>query len=353
MKKSDKYAKNGAIILGLGNGVHNAFNQWKKMNSDPDSKFNWLEFFQAIGAGALVGGSAGYTIGWYMDHKNSKEKPLDLDRYLIGLADKLMLDKSDSEFIMLQRSVNKIVTELKRYFGKKINGDLIPHGSTEKGTALHSSFDIDLAVPFRPKSFANNEVMYHEVHDFFEKKLGTLNIVDVRMQKRSVGVCLRVNHNGYWVDFAPYKLSKVNKTAGYLYVNKQGLLIDNSTIQKTDLSKLNHKFSSSQKKIIVILKDWKERNDLPLPSHFLEYLILDAYSVNRSYVPKKLSEKMIMVLKHLADHLHVISIRGKENTNNMISQAISSQEKQIIIDACTKSIEEYRYQPNSLTRIFK
>jgi hypothetical protein len=218
---------------------------------------------------------------------------------------------------------------------------------------LHDSYDIDIAVPFKPKSFANNEEMYSEVLNFFSERIGKLNIIDVREQKRSIGVCLELNEREHWVDFAPYKLSKDDNGSGYLYVNRKSFLTNNSTIQKTDLAKLKkNNFSDAQRRIIVLLKDWRIRYGLSLPSHFLEYLVKDAYQFNKGLIPKTIEKKMILILKHMAERLHVIYIRGDENTNNIISNSIDISEKELIIDACKSAIRQYEYQPNSLVKSF-
>jgi hypothetical protein len=353
MKKSNLYAKNGALIFGVGNGFLNIVKQLEEMNKDTNLKFNWPELLSSLSKGALIGGTAGFGVGWILDFQNSKQSPMDIDKHLHDRSGMLTLDKKDPEFVRLRGSVKSIKEEFVKHFGKKISGELIPHGSTEKGTALNSSYDIDIAVPFKPKSFPSNEIMYLEVFSFFEERIGKLNIIDVREQKRSIGVCVELKTNSYWVDFAPYKLSKDTKTSGYLFVNKKGFLFDNSTIQKTDLSKLKmNKFTDAQQRIIVLLKDWKLRQDLPLPSHFLEYLVLDSYQSNKGNIPKRLNHKMIMILRHIADKLHVIYIQGMENTNNIISNSIDSYDKQIIVEACNRAIKEYEYQPNSITKNF-
>ncbi|GAA5043785.1 hypothetical protein GCM10011506_47120 [Marivirga lumbricoides] len=309
--KKNSYAKTGAVICGLGNAFLNLIKQLNMMDQDPNLKFKWDEFLVSAGKGAAIGGLAGFGIGAIRDYQNSLEKPIDLNAHLFGLTGLLMLDKSDPQFKSLEKAANKICNAFTKQFKDKISGELIPHGSTEKGTALHDSYDIDIAVPFYPKSFPNNEEMYDEVYKFFKKRIGVLGIIDVRKQKRSIGVCVVVGHLESWVDFAPYKLSKKNSSSGYLFVNKKGFLIDNSTIQKTDLTKLKkNKFSDVQKQIIVLLKDWKLRSDLPLPSHIIEYLVKDAYRVNRGRIPKSLERKMIIVLQHMANRLHIIHIKG-------------------------------------------
>ncbi|WMN11031.1 nucleotidyltransferase domain-containing protein [Marivirga salinae] len=353
MKKSNKYAKNGALIFGLGNSFIELIDQLKDLNKDPNIKFNWNKLLTAAIKGATVGTVVGFGIGSVRDYHNSQEKLINLNKHLRDLADSLALDKSSAEFINLNNSVNKIIKEFKNHFHKKIKGELIPHGSTEKGTALNDSYDIDIAIPFQSKSFPNNYKMYNEVYKYFDNRINTLNIVDIRKQKRSVGVCVEIKNKEYWIDFAPYKLSK-NKSSGYLFVNKSGILFNNSTIQKTDLSILKKtKFTKVQKHLIVLLKNWKENEGLNLPSHFLEHLVKDAYRINKGNIPKSIDKKMIMILEHMANRLHIVRINGLENTNNKISESIDESDKQNVVDACKKIIRDYEYQPNSLIANFR
>ncbi len=281
MKKSNNYAKNGAILLGIGNGFWNVINQLERIKNDQNLKFNWLEFIAAIGKGAIVGGVGGYALGWVLDYKNSKQKPLDLDAELNNLVNTRRLNPSDQSYNNLKLIVDTLNIELNKEFAGKIDGELITHGSTEKGTALKENYDIDIAIPFKPKSFQNSSLMFEAIKDFFENKIGEHNIVDVRKQKRSIGVYVNPGDQEFRIDFAPFKLSKYGQNSGYLFVNKKGFFIDNSTIQKTNLKLLKSiKLSDIQKKIVVLIKDWKTKQELPLPSHLLEYLVLDAYKHN-------------------------------------------------------------------------
>ncbi len=352
MKKSNLYAKNGAILIGIGNGIFNAFRQFERMTEDPTIKFDWLELLKAIGKGAAFGGVAGYGIGAFLDYQNSKEVPIDLNNHFDVLVGAIVLDRSDPQYLRLQRKVNVLIRSFKKYFGSYLNGDLIFHGSTERGTALHDSYDIDIAIPFKPKSFANTAEMYEDVYSFFESRKSELAITKVRRQTRSIGVYIEINQRSHRIDFAPYKLSRSRESSGYLFVNRKGVLVDESTIQKTDIEKLKRKkLSNTQKKIVIILKDWKSRKSLPLPSHLLESLVLEAYDFNRGRLPKDLSKKIVMVLNHIAENLHFSYIRGVENTNNVLTKNLSDFDKKLIVDACSKAVQDYEYQPNSLAKV--
>jgi hypothetical protein len=137
-----------------------------------------------------------------------------------------------------------------------------------------------------------------------------------------------------------------------LFVNKKSFFIDNSTYTKTDVAALKiSSLSETQKKIVIVLKHWKQVNNLPMSSHLLENLVLDAYAYNQSRIPKKFTKKVIMVLKHIAENLNISVIRSIENTNNILTN-ISEGSKKEIINACAKAIEEYEYQPNSIVDTF-
>lgn len=225
-------------------------------------------------------------------------------------------------------------------------------GSTEKGTALRNNFDIDVCFSFKAKSFNSTREMFETVFDFLQRQVGRYSITDVKDQKKSVGVIFIIDGKEYKIDVVPYKLTNSNKksSAGYLFVNDKSLFTDNSSYTKTDIQALNSTLlTEAQKRIVVILKQWKKSNNLPLSSHLLENLVLDAYQFNRYRIPRPFTQKIIMVLKHIAKNLDVAVIRSIENTNNILTN-ICEQSKREIIDACQQAIDEYKYQPNSIVK---
>ncbi len=197
--------------------------------------------------------------------------------------------------------------------------------------------------------------MFDDVEDYLQGEIGNYSIINVRDQNVSIGVFFTINQREYKIDVVPKKRSSTSgkNKSGYLYVNDSNFWKDNSTYTKTDFHALNSiRLSEAQKKIVIILKHWKSKNNLPLSSHLLESLVLDAYEMNRYRLPGNLTEKVIMVLRHIADNLDVAVIRSIENTNNVLTN-ISSESKTVIIDACINAIQDYEYQPNSILDMFK
>ncbi len=355
MSKALKYAKNGALFTGLINAALNAIKQLSKMDSNPELKFNWKELLLATGKGAIVGGAVGWGVGKITDYQNSKERPINTDAFLYNLALKVRLDKNDKNYILLCQKADILCAILKREFEYELKSDPMRLGSTEKGTALKNKFDIDICLAFKPHSFPSTKEMFESVYLFLKNNVGKYSIYDLRDQKKSIGVIFNITNEKYKIDIVPYKITKRkgNKTTGYLYLNDNSLLGNGSSYTKTDIHALKSlKQSETQKKIVVVLKHWKQSNSLPLSSHLLENLVLDAYLYNQNRIPQKFTKKVIMVLKHIADNLDVAVIRSIENTNNILTN-ISGENKTIIINACIEAIEEYEYHPNSIIETFQ
>lgn len=350
MSKAKKYGMNGAILGGIGNVIINLIRQFEAMDGNPELKFSWKELLFAAGKGALVGGGVGYTIGAIADYNNGQIKPVNTDAFLFSLVSNFKLDKNDTKYLLLNERANWLISLLTQEFGADLRHPPMKMGSTEKGTAIRDKFDMDIALPFKHDSFRSTEEMFDAVYDFLDTLIGKYSITEVRDQKKSIGVLLNLNGGSYKIDVVPYKITKSrgNKTSGYLYVNNTSLLGDNSTYTKTDIHVLTEKnLSETQRKIVIILKHWKQIHNLPMSSHLLENLVKEAYRNNSGNIPRSITKKVIMVLEFIANNLDGIIVRSIENTNNILTN-ISEDGKRTIIDACVKAIEEYNYQPNSI-----
>jgi hypothetical protein len=355
MSKTKKYAVKGSVIVGLIKAAHNTAKQLDEMTANTHQKFNWKELLVEAGEGAVIGGIGGGIIGSIADHQNGLEKPLNTDSFLYKAASKLKLNKDDVAYLKLQEKADILISLLKREFTQKLAGEPFRIGSTEKGTALRNKFDIDIALSFKKNSFRSTAEMFDTVGDFLEQLIGNCSIVRVRDQQVSIGVYFLFNGKEYKVDVVPKKRSsdKGKNKSGYLFVNDSTFWKDNSSYTKTDFHALNNiRLTEVQKKIVIILKHWKNKNNLPLSSHLLENLVLDAYEINKYSIPGNLTGKIVMVLRHIAENLDVAVIRSIENTNNILTD-ISPESKSKIIDACITAVEDYEYQPNSILDNFR
>ena len=354
MSKAIKYGRNGAIIGGVGNALLNAFKQFNEIKESPDLKFSWKDCLIAGAKGAVVCGSAGWVIGTIADYQNANVQPIATGPILYSYIDKVRLNKNHWKYQQLCQKGEWLVSKLIEEFGPELSSQPYRFGSTEMGTALKNGADIDICLPLRAKYFSSTEDMFFVVQEFIDKCIGVNGIVKVRDQGKSIGVFFRIGESIEKIDILPHRITakRGNKYSGYLYVNKKGLF-QRPTHTKTNPNLLKGvRLSQPQKDILVLLKDWKIKESLPLSSHLLQNLIFDAYDYNRNCIPRNFTSKVIMVLRHIADNINIAYIRSIENSNNVLTD-IPAEDKIIIADACRKVVNDYEYQPNSILEMLR
>lgn len=351
MTKAKKYAINGAIGCSILAAIFNVIDQ--NSGSKKDKPFDWGDLFLWLIGGAAIGGGIGFAAGAIKDHVNSLEKPLDLDYLLHAHINTIRLSKADKQYNVLREKSDWLIEVLKNEF--KSNLKLTPYrfGSTEQGTALRETFDIDICLSFNPRTFSSISAMMEEVFTFLKTLDGLNGIRQIRKQKKSVGLLFNINGKEMKIDILPYQSSNNHKSdhSGYMYLNKG--IFSAPSRSKTDVKLLsNVRLTETQKKILIILKDWKQKSDIPISSHLLQYLILEAYKANKGYIPSKFAEKIIMVMYFIEDNLDSIRLHSIENTNNVLTN-ISLSKKEDIIHACGNVIDDFEYQPNSILKIIR
>jgi len=336
----------------VGNAILNAIMQLNEIKKNPDLKFSWLNCFGAGVKGAVVCGSAGWVVGTIADSDNANVKAIATVPILYSHINKIRIDKEDWEYQQLCQKTDWLISKLKAEFGKELSTQPYRFGSTEMGTALRENADIDVCLPLRAKSFSSTEDMFFIVQEYLESLIGSNGVIKVRSQKKSFGVFFRIRGYEKKVDILPQRITpkRGNKHSGYLYVNKTGLF-EKASYTKTNPNLLKGvRLSQTQKNILILLKAWKIKESLPMSSHLIQNLILDAYDYNRNCIPRNFTKKLVMVLRHISANINSVYIRSVENSNNVITD-ISAESKRIIADACKKVVEKYEYQPNSILKI--
>lgn len=350
MKKTKKYAKVGALILGIGNAALNVNKQLAAIKANPELKFNWSALLSALTKGAVLGTVAGGSVGAIVDYRNSLIRPIKTDTRLFEFTERIRLDKRSEKFTIINDKAGLLSQLLEGRFKHKLSCSPERLGSTEKGTALQQKFDIDIALKFRHNSFASTAKMRFAVLRFLEKQKNRFGIIEIREQRTSVGVVFDKHGIEFKIDVVPIKITEGNRHSGYLSVLRPSMLADEYSHQKTNIKVLkSFKLSKTQKRIVLLLKHWKEKYDVPIGSHLLENLVIDAYTYSR-HIPVGLTKQAIMVLRHIATNLDVAVIRGVENSNNVITN-IDSDKKQRIIKACRRAVDDYEYQPNTVLKL--
>lgn len=348
MKKSTKYLVRGTAAGAIGNGILNIL---KQQQENPDGPIDWARVARAAAKGGIVLGGIGFIMGSYADYQNSLKKPLNTDKILSDVINGMALTWYDKTFLALCAKADWLVRNIQLEFDSLLNGEPFRFGSTEDGTAIKGKTDIDVSVSFKPGSFRSVADMYERLESHVNKLSGKNGVTEIRRQRVSIGVFFDLpgGRTGK-VDLVPNKITKSrgNKTSGYLHTNAKGLFATPG-YKKTDTVLLSgDRLSDTQKAILTALKGWKEKMDVPISSHLLKNLILDAYNCNVHRIPRSLTK---MVLTHIRDHIEFIRLSSIENSNNILTD-IAATEKSAIKGACDKVINDFEYQPNTILDYF-
>ncbi len=350
MKKKYEYGLNGLVLGAVTGAIYNVARQSPALAVG--KPFDWNAFKRDMAGGAMICGAVGFTWGAIKDYYNAREKRIDTDRELNKRAAALALQKSDPRYCFLRGKAD----QLSAYLRREYNGGLVTaptfYGSTEKGIALAKDFDIDMAVPFDASCFST-ESMYDDLRGTIEEFADRYGGATVRVQNKSIGIIFQYGKSALKIDVVPLRVTdpRKSKTLGYLFVNNGGLFSSPSRT-KTDLNAVQSiALSDTQKKLMVLLKEWKRDNDLPLSTYLLQTVMNDAYARNRGGVPKSLTGKLMMVVRHMESAIDKYHFYGRENTNNCLTD-FSSSERSAIANACRRVIKAVEYQPNDIVRYF-
>lgn len=350
MGKTTKYAIRGLTIGAALRGLKNMIEQRDRMQQAPGITFNWRELLQEAAKGAFTGVLIGGGIGAIRDYQNCLEEPVNTDSILYNILLKAKLSPSNRDYMELREKGEEIMQLIKQRFSGLLKREPMFMGSTERGTALCRKFDIDIGLLFLHDSFSSTAYMYDAVYDYARSLIGKYGFVEVRVQRKSVGIICCVNNKELKIDLVPCKATKGKgrSNEGYLCVNKKTLWGRDSTYTKTNIHLLNkQKLSPAQKNLVVLLKEWKHSKGIPLPSHLLENMVLDTFRYNWGRIPRTLTDKLVMVFDYIAENLNGVLIRSVENTNNILTN-IPDSDKFKIINACKSAVDDYHYQRNSI-----
>lgn len=356
MNRKTKYAINGALIGGVGTAIVDIFMQWLK-HKENGTPFNWESFdgkrtLKNLLAGAAIGGGGGFVVGAIVDEVNANTKAINTDAYLSSFALAVQADKNSSLYKLSERKCEQVIKFLEKEFADELSAVPFQWGSNAKGTAIEGKSDFDIMVRFHRNSFTVEE-MYFSVLDAFREKFYDNAIVEVIDQKKSIGLVFSLKGESVRIDVVPMRDidSNPRNTASNLYVNNKGLF-SKPSITKTDIPlQASLQLTPTQKKLIIMLKKWKTDNDVPISSYMIQLFVVKTYERNRNNIPRKLTDKLMLVLDFIAENVDTIRLVSPENTNNIVSD-IPDSEKETIRRKALKVVEEYEYHPNTIQSFF-
>lgn len=206
-------------------------------------------------------------------------------------------------------------------------------GSFKKHTSINTKFDLDVVVPFKRNSFDTLEKMFDDLYDFLLEEYN--DVATVRKQTVSIGIIFDEDEDGEIVslDIVPGReLNQDQYTEDknlnlYVY-NKYGLFTKSTYIQTNIQSQIDHiKAKENERKIIRLLKIWKNSNSEDYKSFLLELITIKAFE--KEDISGNLWEKLESIMKYIKSNVikEDFKLIDPGNSNNDVMDTLESWER--------------------------
>jgi hypothetical protein len=198
--------------------------------------------------------------------------------------------------------------------------DILPSGSFAKGTANNSGTDMDIFVSLSPDTSETLKEIYNKLHVCLSKK---------GFKPRRQNVSLGIKIDKFDVDVVPAKRQDNFSQDHSLYRSKA------DTWTKTNVARHIEIVSGCGfKDEIRILKLWRNQKGLDFPSFYLELSVIEAM---RNAYRAGLRNNVWTCLIYLRDRFPSARIVDPANTNNILSDEVSTIGKAMIARAAKEA----------------
>lgn len=209
----------------------------------------------------------------------------------------------------------------------------INSGSYAKHTAINSKFDLDIVVPFKRDSFENLEKMFGDVCCFLQEEYGS--VAKVRKQKVSIGMQFYADSDRDIIDLDIVPGRELNqdqykddKNLNLHIDSNYGLLNKNTWVQTNIQEQIEHiKAKDNERKIIRLLKIWKNCNCEKYKSFLLELITIKAFE--EIDISGNLWEKLKAVMEYIKDNVtkEGFKLTDPGNSNNNVIDTLTLVER--------------------------
>jgi len=243
---------------------------------------------------------------------------LTADQYLQGILQREAVDTGRFSPV---RGVQGVIEPAIRQWANRFLLGITPSGSFAKGTANHSSTDIDFFISLSPDTQESLKEIYESL---FQHMQG------LGHSPRRQNVSINVRVPGYAVDLVPGKRQDSLGGDHSLYRRRAG------TWTKTNIAThIGQVTASGRIAEIRVLKLWRDQKGLDFPSFYLELSALRALSGVQC---GDVAANVWKVLQYMASSFPTARIVDPANTNNVISDELSAAERSQIASAANQAL---------------
>ena len=304
MRRQDRQIVNGALIFGSATALVDVLMQWSE-HKNKGVEFTWesyngLRTVKRSLIGAAVGGGLGYA---YYCYKISEEAtlPFNSDDYVKKILTEEHLKANPAAFKCVVAAREKVKQWMVDEFGNKLVALPVDTGSFYKRTAIASNYDLDIVLPFKRSSYNSLEEMYYDVYKVVGKTFG--DRATVTKQTKAIGLTFENNGNPIHFDVVPGR--EINNYAVEkdlnLYVRPDWIWQRGSSFKtNVGLQKSMTVNKPEARTVIKLLKTYRDRNSLPLPTVMVEQCVVDALSENHFGVYDSTTENLLNSMEFIS-----------------------------------------------------
>jgi len=234
----------------------------------------------------------------------------------------------------------------------------INSGSFAKHTAINTKFDLDTIVPFKRNAFNTLEDMFDSVYQVLHQEYQ--NVATVRKQKVSIGIEFHMDSDGDIIslDIVPGReqnQDRYNEDKNLnLFINSQYGVLKEKTYIKTNIqAQIDHiKAKENERKIIRLLKIWKNSNSENYKSFLLELITIKAFTSQD--LNGNLWEKLKAVMTYIKDNVtqEGFTLKDPGNSGNNIIDTLESYERKMLSDTMSTMLTHIEDNEDTLKLYF-
>ncbi len=230
---------------------------------------------------------------------------MDIEKYLNDLVNKYKYSNVSPD-----ETVIKEITKLISSFDKRNIDKISVFGSSLKKTNIRPSTQIKLLVSIKERDKRSIEELIFSYKNFIQY----LNLAVIRKNNQ-----LLFTYNE--IDFILFISKKIEKTYNFHVMYNLTTSKEISTNFNIHTSTI---IESNCNKEILLMKLWREKHQLNFPTIYLELVVLKAL---QNCQKKNLFSRMLRILDFLRKDFINEKFYDLSNTNNIISDYLSHDEK--------------------------
>lgn len=208
-----------------------------------------------------------------------------------------------------ERAANVIAPAIRQWAGQWLI-ELRYSGSYAKGTAISIGTDVDLFISLSSTAPGTLAEIYEGLYNLASSQ---------GWQPRRQNVSIGLTYGSVTLDLVPGKVQTGYQNYHSLYVSKR-----RSWTQTNVSLHVDTVTNSGRAREIRAIKIWRTLHSIDWPSIYLELFVIDVLK----FKPRDhLASNVLTVLNAIADSLPTTRILDPANTNNVISDDLTSAEK--------------------------